>query len=267
MSLDSRTESGQAPAPGGEPTRFVDTDGCFNFRDLGGYRTTQGRSSTRWRTLFRADGLHRLTDAGSATFTSLDVATVVDLRTPDEVADRSWTPPVGWSGTWRNVSLRSHTPDWSHLPLAETEDIHFAAKHYLDTAVSGGAGLAAAVATLSAPGALPAVFHCAAGKDRTGILAALVLRLLGVPADTVAEDYALSETATARWEDSVAAGTPDDTQTAWSYVPPAMLRADRSSMLTFLRVVDADFGSIEAFAASIGIDSATVGRLRGALLI
>ncbi len=128
------------------------------------------------------------------------------------------------------------------------------------------AALRAALEALAAPGALPAVFHCAAGKDRTGVLAALVLRLLGVPATAVADEYALSEIGTARWEASLAAGNPDDTQATWSYVPPAMLTAERRTMLEFLRQLDADFGSVQGFARQARISTATVGRLHAALV-
>lgn len=74
-------------------------------------------------------------------------------------------------------------------------------------------------------------------------MAALLLRLLGVDREAVAADYALSDLATARWEASVAAGVPDDTQTAWAFVPPAMLVADRDIMIRFLNWLDAEYGS------------------------
>jgi protein-tyrosine phosphatase len=123
------------------------------------------------------------------------------------------------------------------------------------------------VATLAEPGALPAVFHCAAGKDRTGVLAALVLWLLRVPVETVADDYALSEEATARWEASLDHDHPDDTQASWSYVPPSLLRCERGTMLTFLHQVDAEYGSVEGFTAWLGIDTRMIDRLRAAVLV
>jgi len=110
------------------------------------------------------------------------------------------------------------------------------------------------------------VFHCAAGKDRTGIIAGLVLALLGVAADAVADDYALSEVATQRWEASIAAGGRDDTQTAWGYVPPAMLVADRRTMMRFLSGIEATSGSIERFVTSIGVADTNINRLRRTLL-
>ncbi|UQX03464.1 tyrosine-protein phosphatase [Streptomyces sp. RerS4] len=250
---------------GAPPSRFVDVDGCFNYRDLGGYRTADGKA-VAWRKLYRSDGLHRMTACGSDAFAALGVSTVIDLRTPVEAETRAWTPPAGWSGRRLLLPLLPETPDWSAGDPADLEREDFAARHYWYTAVTGAAALRTAVEALAEPDGLPAVFHCAAGKDRTGVLAALVLRLLDVPAETIADDYALSDEATARWEASVAGGNEDDTQTAWAYVPPAMLVAPRDNMSLFLQRVEAEHGSVPAFAAHIGIGRETVERLRRALL-
>lgn len=247
------------------PSRFLDIDGLFNFRDLGGYRTEDGRSVT-WGRLYRSDGLHRLTERGVTAFLALGAATVLDLRTAVELAERTWTPPADWPGRLLHLPLLRDVPDWSALPPQDSARADFAVDHYREIAVEGAAGLRAAVEALAAPDALPAVFHCAAGKDRTGVLAALVLRLLGVPAEDVADDYALSETATARWQASVASGSEDDTRAQWSHVPPSMLTADRATMLAFLRAIDAEHGSPARFAAHLGLTADTLDRLRAALL-
>lgn len=238
--------------------------GCFNFRDLGGYLTEDGRT-VRWRMLYRSDALHRLDSAGLKAFHELGIATVLDLRSPGEVAERRWLAPE-WQGQWLSAPLLSETPDWTATDPSALALDSFVADHYLHLAEEGSAALRDSLESLARPGGLPAVFHCAAGKDRTGVLAALVLRLLGVPAQVVAEDYSLSEQATARWEQSITEGHIDDTQTAWAYVPPAMLRAERESMRQFLRYLDRDFGSIHGFTTSLGVGEATVARLRSSLL-
>ncbi|MEU9480452.1 tyrosine-protein phosphatase [Streptomyces sp. NPDC048191] len=250
---------------GASPSRFVEVDGCFNYRDLGGYRTQDGRT-VAWRRLYRSDGLHRITHCGTAAFDALGVVTVIDLRSPVEVATRKWTPSAGWSGRRLLLPLLPEPPDWAAEDPEDLAQEDFAARHYWHTAVTGAARLKAAVEALAAPGALPAVFHCAAGKDRTGVLAALVLRLLGVPVETIADDYALSDEATARWEASLEAGNEDDTQTTWAYVPPAMLVAPPANMLLFLQRLDVEYGSVQGFATHIGIGRESVERLRQALL-
>ncbi|GAA3048050.1 tyrosine-protein phosphatase [Actinokineospora globicatena] len=242
-------------------SRFVELDGCFNFRDLGGHRTVDGRE-VAWRRLFRADGLHRLTETGREAFDELGVVTVLDLRTQREVDQKAWRPSPGWAGQWRHVPLVRQTPDWSNQDRATLDDPGFAAAHYAEIVIEGASGLREAVEALAEPGGLPAVFHCAAGKDRTGILAALVLRLLGVPAEDVADDYAVSEQATARWVASVAATGTDDTAATWPYIPPSMLRSDRATMLAFLT----ERGDITDFAHSLGITDDTIAKLRTALL-
>jgi protein-tyrosine phosphatase len=245
--------------------RFIDLDGCFNFRDLGGYRTTDG-GVVAWGRLYRSDSLHRLTETGLAAFARLGLATVLDLRAHHEVRENTWAPPPGWNGRARHVPLQEKVSQWSDVDPAELAHPDFAAHHYGQIAKSGMAALRVAIETLAAPAALPAVFHCAAGKDRTGVLAALVLRLLGVPADTVADEYALSELGTARWEASLAAGHPDDTQTTWGYVPPAMLTAKKDTMLAFLRQIDGEYGSVDGFARQARLSAETLGRLRAGLL-
>lgn len=246
-------------------SRFVDIDGLFNFRDLGGYRGEDGRTVT-WGRLYRSDGLHRLTEAGATAFLALGAVTVLDLRTAAELAEWTWVPPSDWPGRLLHLPLLRRTPDWSALPPAEAARADFAVDHYREIAVEGAAGLRAAVEALAAPGGLPAVFHCAAGKDRTGVLAALVLRLLGVSAKDVADDYALSETATARWQASVTAGGEDDTRSHWAHVPPSMLTANRDTMLAFLRAIDVEHGTSTRFAARLGLSPDTLDRLRAALL-
>ena len=247
------------------PSRFLDVDGLFNFRDLGGYRTEDGRS-VAWGRLYRSDGLHRLTERGVRAFLALGATTVLDLRTATELAERTWIPPADWPGRLLHLPLLRDVPDWSAVAPEDSARADFAVEHYREIAVEGAAGLKAAVEALAAPDALPAVFHCAAGKDRTGVLAALVLRLLGVSAEDVADDYALSETATARWQASVAAGGEDDTIAQWSHVPPSMLTADRATMLAFLLAIDTEHGSAAHFATHLGLSEDTLDQLRTALL-
>lgn len=245
--------------------RFVSLDGCFNFRDLGGYPAAGGRTVRRGL-VYRSDALHRLSARGTDAFRALTIATVIDLRAPAELTRHAWQPPPEWPGQLLRVPLREAIPDWASYPSGQLDDPGFAARHYVETTERGHEAIRKIVETLADPSRLPAVFHCAAGKDRTGIIAALTLALLGVPAERIADDYALSDIATQRWEASVAAGTPDDTQTSWAYVPPAMLTAERSTMTAFLRQLMTVHGTPDRFAAAIGITSQAVRRLRDNLL-
>ena len=121
----------------------------------------------------------------------LALRTVVDLRRPDEIAERGTFPVDEHPVEYHNLSVLDVL--WHDKDAPEFDDdadfLHWAYSDMLDT---GGATFADAIDVLARPGALPAVFHCAAGKDRTGLLAMLVLGSLGVPHDYIVADYALT---------------------------------------------------------------------------
>src|SRR6516225_2972928 len=173
--------------------RVLALEAAYNFRDLGGYGTTDGRV-TRWRTVFRSDGLHRLTAADLGVMQDIDLRTVIDLRTACELVERGRFPldahPVGY----HHVSLMDVIWDPGQAP-AETSGApvaDFLLQRYIEMIDGAGARIGDIFAILADLDALPAVFHCAAGKDRTGILAALLLSSLGVSEETIMEDYELT---------------------------------------------------------------------------
>lgn len=162
--------------------RRISLRGTLNLRDLGGYPTSDG-GTLRWRTLLRSDALHRLGDSGRAALAGLGLRTVVDLRT-DEEAEQA---PSALDGTGAKVF---------HVPLFRAEalgtlqpELAAVYRHMID---DRGAAIAEAVGRLSAEGALPGLIHCSAGKDRTGLVVALLLDVLGVPDEIIAADYAMS---------------------------------------------------------------------------
>ncbi len=167
------------------PERLIPLPGTFNLRDLGGY-PVRGGGAVRWRTLFRSDALHRLDDDGRAALTGFNLRTVIDLRTHEEVQ-------IAPSALGDAVSARRN-----HIPVLNTvqfsilpPELSAVYRYMVDEC---GATIAAAIGCLCAPGALPGLIHCSAGKDRTGMLVALVLAVIGVDDDVIAADYALSRT-------------------------------------------------------------------------
>jgi protein-tyrosine phosphatase len=167
-----------------EDDRWIRLPGTTNLRDLGGYPTTDG-GTVRWRTLLRSDALHRLDDSGRAALAGLGLRTVIDLRTDEEVT----ASPSALDGTG------AHT---CHVPLFDAAAIgrlppELAAvyRYMIDDC---GAAIAEAVGRLCASNALPGLIHCTAGKDRTGLVAAIVLEIIGVPDEIIAADYAMSGT-------------------------------------------------------------------------
>jgi protein-tyrosine phosphatase len=167
------------------PDRLIAVPGTFNLRDLGGY-PARGGGTLRWRTLLRSDALHRIDDAGRLILAGLNLHTVIDLRTHEEaeLAPSALGPALGVRR--RHIPVLT-TADFSELPL----ELSAVYRHMADRR---GATIAAAIGRLCAPGALPGLIHCSAGKDRTGMLAALILAAVGVDDDDIAADYALSRT-------------------------------------------------------------------------
>lgn len=160
----------------------------LNARDLGGLSTHSGKA-TEWRQVVRADNLNKLAPAGSAALIAYGVRTVIDLRDPRELAQfpnpLAAAPPQGV--VFVNVPLISAS-EWEAI-----RDPVEMAKGYVLTAQLSHANIAKAIAAVAdaAPGGV--LIHCHAGKERTGIVVALLLSLAGVPDDAVAEDWIASD--------------------------------------------------------------------------
>ena len=171
--------------------RALRWEGCFNVRDLGGLATEDGRTTQLGR-FVRADELVRLTADGCRALAVYGVRTIVDLRAPSE--DDYGSHPFGGGHTYGDVT-------YQRLPIFTDGMADFwRAWRTRRTAGDGnvlllehcGDAFARVFAAMAEapPGAV--VFHCFAGKDRTGLVAALLLSLAGVARETIAEDYALS---------------------------------------------------------------------------
>ena len=179
-----------AVAPGG-PGRHISFEACFNFRDLGGYPTASG-SRVRWGQLYRADGLHRLTPQDRELFAGLGIVTVIDLRTQAEAVTRGRIE--AFDGSYHHFPMFDVLPDLMAFGPDEMTSGSFVADRYREMLSEGSARLALTLSVLAEPGALPAVFHCSAGKDRTGIVAAIILRILGVAVSEVGHRLRLVRT-------------------------------------------------------------------------
>ena len=237
--------------------------GAFNFRDLGGYRTTDGRQ-VKWRTLFRADGLTNLTPEDLDDLARIDLRTVVDLRTTMEIDERGRFPFESHPLTFHHLSVIDQTWDREAVAIMEmstTEFLHWA---YTGMLADGAARFARAFDLLADTDALPAVFHCAAGKDRTGLLAALVLGALGVERDSIVADYVLTEVAMERILDRLRE-TPERAEYL-ATTPKSFFAADGDAMHRVIDDIERDHGSIRDFTRSIGVSEATLERLDGLLL-
>jgi protein-tyrosine phosphatase len=241
--------------------------GTANTRDLGGYRTEQdGR--VRPGLLFRSDSPHRLAGEDAAAFGRLGIRTIIDLRSYAEI-DRLGRPPLGPEvRAYVHVPLRmTGTPGdiTAGLRLDETLTL---GTLYTRFVTQSGDELRTILRLLSDERSFPALFCCVAGKDRTGIVAALILKLLGVPDAAVAADYAATADSFGRFLELAAGdGAPGEPAAAHEAVRNAsLLGAEPETMLSFLDWIGAAYGSAEQLAAGFGIDEAAIASLRRNLL-
>jgi protein-tyrosine phosphatase len=239
-----------------EWTRLLEWDGCLNARDLGGYETEDGRE-TRWGTVVRSDCPAALTEAGRAALAGYGIRAIVDLRLPAELAEdpNPFAEPGDHGIAYTNVSFID--------PAAAPPDaVSTLAEDYLQMLERYRQGVAEALAAIArAPADGAVLVHCAAGKDRTGLISALLLGLAGVPADTIAADYAMTaellRPRERQWLDGL---DPEE-------------RAEREAMLAryaptaevMLQVLDGlgeRYGGVEPYLRSTGLSQDDLDRLR-----
>ena len=241
-----------------QKARYLGWDACYNAREVGGYPTGNG-GRIRRRVLVRADNLHRLTPEGQAALREYGVGTVIDLRLAHELEQHP------------NPFAAGHGPRYHNLPLhdLETGEEIDAAKSTLDgyvIMVEKGKGVVAAIIKAIAAGLKEGgvLVHCHGGKDRTGIVVALLLSLVEVPRETIAADYALSEAMleapNLAWleEQSKALGRPVER--------PEWMHARPETMLGLLDHLDRQYGGVENYLEAAGVTQAEIAQIRKHLI-
>lgn len=247
--------------------RRVPLGGTRNVRDVGGYPAAD-HGRTRWGVLFRGDSLHALDDEGRYRLEEYGLKTVVDLRTDAERAAYADRLPPGVRVVVVSIldSLSARRPEelvaGEQAEAALLPDLADSYRFFID---QRGSHIARAVAELTEPGALPALVHCMAGKDRTGVVIALVLSVLGVPDEVIAFDYAATETllgdefraeAAAR----AAARGMDETQFA------NLLACEPELILDLLEYVRGAYGGASAYLIRHGLTEPALRYLRSQLV-
>jgi protein-tyrosine phosphatase len=250
--------------------RRVPLEGAHNFRDLGGYRGLLG--SVRWGRLYRSDHLGELTDGDLEAIAGLGVQLVVDYRGPHEHEAmpsrigldgpiRRHDRAIG-DGTVEGVSLWDAILDGSLGAFGEDDLAEF----YLRTLRTSADVFGEVLTMLAEPDHVPAVFHCTAGKDRTGLTAALVLSTLGVDDAQILDDYELSN----RFRSAVRLGEirpllAEQGIDIEGYLP--LFTAPRRAMAAALAGIDQTWGSVEAYLTGpAGVAPGTLAALRDQLV-
>lgn len=255
MTSDSTDHSG-----GDTPSRWLPMEGCVNFRDLGGYRNSHGRS-VRWRRLFRSDALQDMTAADtSLALDDLNIGLVVDLRNTNEAGRDGRGPLQDTPADYRHLPLldaRGAIPPFTGGDIAER-----LSATYQWLLHNSGSGIADAVNSISETldGGKGAVFHCSAGKDRTGVLAALILEVLGVDGPTIHDDYMLTIEVVDGIVERIKAIERNSSPTAQTLAPqPLAFRAYRETL-------QGEYGGAESYLRTHGLTNGTFDSLRRNLL-
>jgi protein-tyrosine phosphatase len=240
-----------------EYERHFEFDQVFNFRDMGGYRTADG-SQVRWRRLLRTAEHHRMSEADAErVHREVGLSTVIDLRSAGEAMHDLEPGPLVTPSVTRHV-FGMGDPKSKY----KAREAGQWTPNFVGTLESGAAQWVQAIEVLSHEEAYPLLFHCVTGKDRTGVLGALILNLLGVDEEKIVEDYGLSQLGM----DALLASLrergimkPDEPPNpAIAVVPQAM-----QDMLDALRERD---GDARGFLTRHGVSEATLDRLPALLL-
>ena len=253
--------------------RDVSVPGALNVRDLGGYTTRDGRQ-VRWGTVYRSASLGGVTPAGDTALAGLRLGKVIDFRSPAErAASGSDVLPPGVEDVLLPIdtgdaggSIGSLTPAQFAALFGNGQaaaDMQQLYQQFVTSATDRrqfGAALRAI-----AHGGSPLLFHCSAGKDRTGWLSAVLLTALGVPRDQVSADFLLSNQELAASNAALEAGLTQAGYDA-SLITP-LLTVQGSDLDTAFATVAQHYGSMDGYLTrGLGLDRHTLDELRSRLL-
>ena len=246
-----------------DPRRHLDLEGTVNTRDVGGYATRDGRH-TKWGVLLRSDSLHELSPASKQALVDYGLKSVLDLRKSSEMQNT------------RNAFFGSDTVDYyhqnmvgdtlmrerEHIPeeLDYVEHMRWSYSVVLDRRKSH---VQDTLSLLARPGTLPALVHCAGGTERTGLIVGLVLGIVGVPEETIAEDFALTARFSyARYLEK----HPELSADTYSLEDHQARECRPDTMLAVLRTLEERYCGVVGYSRDIGVSEEEMEALREALL-
>ncbi len=235
--------------------------GAFNVRDLGGYPTRTG-PSTAWRAFVRADSLHNATLEGQLELLNYGVRTIIDLRSAGEIARSPVPLAIRDVVTYHHIAV----VDDAALPGAATaipEDLAALYRVYLEGSRASFRRIFAAIATA---GRGTVLFNCTAGKDRTGIVAALLLGLAGVDTAIIVSDYSESAENLAPLFGPLRQSMQTQASPAERTAAERLLGSDAVMMESTLAYLDGQYGGVEAYLRHLGLDDVALSAIRARLV-
>lgn len=242
-------------------SRQIAVQGAYNLRDIGGYKTAGG-ASTRWRSHLRADSLHGLTQDDMELLAEQGLRLVIDLRGDQEIAEQP-NPFASYSGI-RYVNVPIFAALAPTAMMQRKANSFRMAEHYRDAIDQCGPAISRVIGLIAEEEEGSVLFHCTAGKDRTGVIAALLLLVAGVDRETIIEDYSLTGILAPDLIDYLrgraqARGMEGETL-------EELLASQPQTMATLLDHIETRYSGVEPYLASIGIGGVHLARLRQRLL-
>jgi protein-tyrosine phosphatase len=242
-------------------------DGCVNVRDLGGIPTEDGRS-TRHGVVIRSDNVGGLTPEGWRAVAGHGVVRIVDLRWPEE---RAQDPPRDVAGAVEVVHISVLGPSYEegadffrtldeHVDTVEDPADHYAYSYveFLERNRERFAQALAAIADADGP----VIVHCMGGKDRTGLVAALLLRIAGVSLEDIGEDYSLSGPNLSVTLDAWLESAPDELERGRRM---KLSTTPATAMARVIETIEERHGNVEGYLRGGGLTDDQIQRLRDRL--
>jgi protein-tyrosine phosphatase len=237
-------------------------EGCFNFRDVGGYLAADGRT-VRWGHYFRAGRQDRMSERDLEKVKELGIATQIDLRRPDEIRDQGRGPIADMGAIYHNIAV---IPEGGSDQLSRlVGDTGISGERYLRYLEFGPESWRRLFEILEHAASYPILLHCTAGKDRTGVSTAFLLSVLGVARAVIEADYILTNRDVGRQADFIEntsgfpAGMSRDVMIHHAGVP-------ESAMSDFLDGLEERWGGPVEYLSSIGISDRTMATVRDVFL-
>jgi protein-tyrosine phosphatase len=248
--------------------RHIDFASVPNFRDLGGYRTRDGRT-VAWRRLFRSSALHDMSAPDRARLKDdIRPRAVIDLRSPREPIKQREIGLLDEAGArYHNVPFKPDSGDYLKQEMELFRDATDMGALYLYRIrqPASGTRLVETLELIADRSDHPLVFHCSAGKDRAGVLAAMLLSALGVMDEDIVHDYTLSAPFMPVIRDRMTSDPAAGPEV--KALPDFQWEASAESMARFLALLRREYGSAVGYLEAHGADHSLPGRLEAALLV
>ena len=242
--------------------RHYPFEGCFNFRDIGGYLNQDGKRVKKGL-YFRAGRQDRMSDKDLSLLSDLKISTQIDLRKPDEVLDQGKGPLEAMGTKYINIAV---IPEGGSDQLSRlVGDTGISGERYLGYLEFGPTSWLRLFGILANEDNLPVVLHCTAGKDRTGVSTAFLLSVLGVSREVIEADYLLTNLDTERQADFIEStvGYPEgydrERMMAVAGVP-------ETAMKDFLDGVESKWGTVVEYLEKIGATQEQMDAIRANFL-